>query len=433
MAISMNLEPWERKPSTGFLDGRYSSGTSGAYSYSGDVVHRGLITITDSLSRFGTRTNVKPLYVNFGDSAAGDSLGRLTGTYINSGSGCTIGQTEIKNGALLGSHKFNITVMGTAGITLDPSITFPDNTKEIYQYRERRYDWDFANPRVQCKGYYMSVSGSPNTATFTIIIDGRTYSFTNDGTPGSISNKTVVAAALAVSINADSLCKCTAVANDGTFDLNLTKKTPADVFDVTYSANIFQNFNNKTDRFWPQSYAYDVYVATKSATLGSTVAENLTGVTPSYLPNQTPFTWLNQEYVFKNSSAAGVQDGYLFVYQNGVCLNPTCSVVTYKSGDTPIERPYLNQFANGPYGYWQNGLDMYLGYQCWDDEVLGIYFGDASTQAACNYLVRQPQTAWAAGSVSFVPIASFVPVTGAHVYLRTSRDSFTYLFQIRSN
>lgn len=425
---TLNLTP-SRNPVSGKLDGSYEPVASGV-NFIGTVGHGNTLTITDSLSRFGTRVNTKPLFVNLCDSLSGSSLGRITTSHINATT-CSI-DTVIKAGSLASSYKFDIRNSNSAGMFANPIIT-QSQVKPLIQYIERRYDFDIAATSTQNNGYFFSKTGSANTNLYTITIDGLTYSHTNDGTAGSINNDTAVAASIAASINADSNCKCTAAANDGTFHLRLTKKSPTDYFAVSYNSRVTQRLNNKANRVYPFDDAppQDAILTTLSDTAMSYIETNDAIGSVYYDSKPEANAWMNEEFILKNSSAAGVTDGFYRHYKKGELLNPVPQLLTFKVGQSPLGRCYLNQFSNGPYGYFQPELVMHLGYQCWDDEYNAVYLADSETiTPGVTTLVRQPQSFWFQDRVRFTQTESLVPLSGAHVHVRTGLSTYTYLGQL---
>lgn len=420
-----------RDPISGKLKGSYVEVAEGV-NFIGTVGHGNTLTITDSLARFGTRTNAKPLFVNFGDSLSGSALGRDTGSHLSSN---LTTDSVVKLGSLMSSYKLDIKQHGSGGL-ISPPITTTDQTKPLIQYIERRYGFDYADPRIQNNTFYIKQWGYENTFAFSLTIDGRTYTYTNDGTAGSVNNGGVVRDDFIAQINADALCKCTASNNSGT--LLLTKKVVSDYFDVTYNSSIYQNFNNKTARIyaWDNSGSNDVYLISAAAGAGSshTNVENTSGSvsTPYYDAKQDASAWMCEEFVLKNSSAGGVSDGYYNHYKNSELLNSGNSIVTYNVGQQPLGRCYLNQFSNGEYGYWRADLPMNIGYQCWDDEYNAIYLADSATITSGTKKVRQPQLLWFANRCNITLIESHVPLSGAHVHVRTGLSTFIHLGQLPS-
>lgn len=421
-----------RNPFTGMFDGMYTPVANGV-NFIGNVGHGNVLTITDSLGRFQNRNNIKPLFVNLGDTVNGSSLGRITSSHINNN--LTV-DASVKAGSLSSSFKWDIKVHGDGGL-IGTAITTQDQSKPLIQYIERRYGFDFDDPDIQNNGYYFSSPPWQNNNVFTITIDGRTYTHTNDGSPATINNADVVESNLTAQINADPLCKCT-VTSDGTFGFRLVKKVPTEFFTVTYNQHITQNFNNKQARSyaWNNSGNNDTILITSSKTGGGhSYMENTDGNASSPYYNAKPEenSWMNEELILKNSSAPAVSDGYYRHYKKGELLNPTASFVTHDVGEQPLGRCYLNQLSNGPYGYWTTELYMHLGYQCWDDEYLGIYLADSATIVpGSTTIVRQPQVTWTINSVSFQQIHSLVDPHGAHVFLRTSETQFIHMGQLPS-
>jgi len=422
-------------PATGKLQGSYIPVGPGI-SFIGTVGHGNIMTITaheDTGISFGTRENVKPLFVNFGDSRSGNSLGRLTTAHITSNA---TSDTVVKAGALTSSWRLDLKVFGDDGFFVNP-VTTQDRTKPLIQYIERRYGFDFDDPKIQNNKYYFQQWGELNTYTHEITIDDRTYSHTNDGTAGSINNGAFVRDYIIALINADILCKCTASVNDGR--MWLEKKDLEQDFEVTYpiggTDSIYQNFNNKTNRIyaWDDSTTNDAILITNSNTYSQAYVENTTGSanSNSYVAGPEVDSWMCEEYVLVNSSAPNISDGYYHHYKNAECLNPHSSFVTYNAGQQPLGRCYISQMSNGPYGYWRDDLPENFGYQCWDDEATGIYLADTDEIIeGVTKLVRQPQTAWASNSIKFQQVYSLVNPSGAHSFFRKPDFSYTYLGQM---
>lgn len=419
-----------RSPLNGKLQGSYEAVADGV-NFIGAIGHGNELTITDSLARFGTRENVKPFFVNLGDSFSGNALGRDTAAHLNTNA--TI-DGVVKLGGFSSSLKFNIREYGNSGIISAP-ITL-STEKPIIQYIERREQFNYNDPQIQCNGYYFSNFGSSNTRVFTITIDGVGYTHTNDGTPASIGNSSTVATTIADLINLDSGCPVTAVANDGTFGLKLTKKSEINYsIIVTYNENCYQNFNNKQARIWSWNDATpnNARLSITNGTTSLLTVENTTGSTAgSYPSTAIENTWLCEELVFRNSNAPDTADGFYYHYRDSKILNTSNSLVTYNTGQQRLGRCYLNQFSNGPYGYWRTELIMHFGYQCWDDEYTGVYLADSATITDNTKKVRQPQTFWTENRIKIYTIESHVPAAGAHVHLRTGLSTFIYMGQIPS-
>lgn len=101
---------------------------------SGTVGHGNTMTVTDSDSRFGTRTNTKPVYVNLGDGKTGSSLGRQTGDFF--ASDASYG-TSIKLGSLSGSVRRDMDDSDAAFGGIDVGA----GAKPFIHYVERYYDF----------------------------------------------------------------------------------------------------------------------------------------------------------------------------------------------------------------------------------------------------------------------------------------------------
>lgn len=417
-----------RDPISGKLKGSYVEVAEGV-NFIGTVAHGNTLTITDSLARFGTRTNHKPLFVNFGDSRSGNSIGRDTDVHLHS---VLESDAAIKSGSLPSSWKLDIKTNGGSGIIEFPVIS-QIQSKPLIQYIERRYGFNFSDYTAQNNGYYFSNFGSTNTNQFVITIDGREYTHANDGTPSSINNRDAVAVSIAALINADALSKCTAVANDGTFGLRLTKKDSGQYFTVSYNSNISQLFNNKANRIysWNNQVSQDAVMSTTANGAGGarSYMEPTGSVGSSYYDAKPEDSaWMCEEFVLVNSSDAGISDGFYRHYKNSELLNPIPLLMTYDVAQQPLGMCYLNQLSNGPYGYWRSELSMHVGYQCWDDEYNGIYLADSSSiVAGTTKLVRQPQSFWYTDRAVITQTESMVPLAGAYVHVRTGLSTFIFL------
>jgi len=422
-------------PATGKMQGSYIPVDAGI-NFIGTVGHGNIMTITaheDTGISFGTRDIIKPLAVFLGDSRFGSSLGRITTEHISSNA---TSDTVVKAGALTSSWRLDLKEFGDDGFFSAP-VTTQDRTKPLIQYIERRYGFDFDDPTIQNNKYYFKQWGDANTYTHEIDIDGRVYSHTNDGTAGSINNGAFVRDYIIDLINDDPLCKCTASVSDSR--MWLQKKDMGQDFIVTYPIDaieaISQNFNNKANRVyaWDNSTINDSILLTRSNTNAQSYMENTSGnlAMPYYVALPDVEEWMCEEFVLVNSSEPDISDGYYNHYKNAQCLNPTASFVTYNTGQQPLGRCFLSQMSNGPYGYWRADLPINIGYQCWDDEWKGIYLSDSDDIVeGTSLLVRQPQTAWVSNSVKFQQVYSLVNPSGAHVFLCTAKDTYTYLGQM---
>ncbi|WP_417518751.1 hypothetical protein [Marinobacter sp.] len=136
------------------------SGTTGQISWNGVVAHGGELTITDGESRFGTRQNVKPLYVNTGGGKTDTALGRDTG---NKFAAAAVYQTTQKVGSIPGAvgtdHYNNSTDAAFDGLVIDPD-------KPVVCYVERYYGYDVTDSA------YQNGSGGFNHKAFRIWAQG---------------------------------------------------------------------------------------------------------------------------------------------------------------------------------------------------------------------------------------------------------------------
>jgi len=285
-----------RNPATGKLDGMFSPEE---ITIIGAIGHGQNLTVNlDRFSEidFGTRENIKPLLVIKGDSRFGSSLGRLTTEHISPNA---VIDSVVKNGALASSWRLDLREFGDSGIIGTP-FTSEDQTKPLLMYIERRYGFDFDDPAIQCNGYYFNSPPWENSNVFSIDIDGRTFMHTNDNSPSSVNNSQAVAVIMAAQINADDLCKCTANANDGTFDLRLLKKNVEDEFTPVLNENVTQNFNNKTARVyaWDNSGINDAIMITHGyGNRSITYMENTEGSTsqPDYDAKPELNSWMCED------------------------------------------------------------------------------------------------------------------------------------------
>lgn len=307
-----------------------SGGGSGDISWTGTVAHGETLTITDAQSRFGTRTNVKPLYVNTGGGKTDTALGRDAGDKFPAAS---VYQTTIKNGSVPGAvgldHYNNSTDAVFDDVSLDPS-------KPFVSYVERFYAFDITDPA------YQNGAGGFNLKAFRIWASGDNnniyHSYQESGDSG-----------------------------------------------LYFVENI-----------WPGGADYF-------------------GIT------HVDFSWFSDEVLFENSDV-DVENGVFELYRNGSGpLNDILTPMTRKTGKTvPLTEMNLDQVSNNT---GQSSI-TYVGYICLDDEYRGVYLGNASTLAACTKLVRQPQVAWGAGQVQIKAVESFVPISGAYLYIRTGKDTW---------
>ncbi len=323
-----------------FSNGEVKKLLSDSLQIAGTFAHGNIVEITtDGSYDFGTRQNVKPLYVNYGDAMAGSPDGRRTDNFWNA---ATVSlQTVIKNGSLTGALKkdFKLSSVGSF-----ESFEF-DTTKPLIEYKERYY-FDILDP------LYQNASGA----------------------------------------------------------LNL-----------------------KTDRWWkdkaPAGGKNDAYIGYQGAEGIGNVrigVENVTGNSSAYYGVGVPANqWLCEEIIFQNSSAVNIKDGFIDHVRNNVLLNPTKRLFVTIDDKNPskLRVKYFDQISNGN-GSGVSEVPMYFGYICLDDEYKGVYIGNSSTLPACTKMVRLPQTAWSATSISVKVIESFVPASNAYVYIRTGYSTW---------
>jgi len=99
---------------------------------------------TDGTYNFGTRTNVKPLYVNLGVKA-GSSYGRDTADYFQVSG---VEQTSVKAGSVAGAVRFDFKYLSTISApAIFGDIDF-NPAKPLIQYIERYYAFDIRDPDV---------------------------------------------------------------------------------------------------------------------------------------------------------------------------------------------------------------------------------------------------------------------------------------------
>lgn len=133
-------------------NGKFNSNAQGGgdLSVSGTIAHGGSITITDALSRLGSRANAKPLYVSLGTQKAGLSLGRLTGDYYHAN---TAASSTRQLGSITQTYRFDHKGLETANaIWGNENFFTEDATRPLLQYVERYYDFDIYNPIYQAGG-----------------------------------------------------------------------------------------------------------------------------------------------------------------------------------------------------------------------------------------------------------------------------------------
>jgi hypothetical protein len=136
------------KYDSAYPSGNRSGGGGSNLSVSGTVAHNSVITITDALNRFGTRTNVKPLYVAMGTQKAGLSLGRKTGDYFHSSQAQSSAHSV---GSIANAYRFDFKASSADAWGQD-SFLLEDTTRPFLQYVERYYDFDILQTIYQASG-----------------------------------------------------------------------------------------------------------------------------------------------------------------------------------------------------------------------------------------------------------------------------------------
>ena len=312
-----------------------TTGAAGGFEVSGTIEHGEIITITDSEARFGTRANVKPLYVNLGDAKAGNALGRDTGDYWPGAAEVT---ANFAQGSLASTIRYDLKVSTNSF----EGVVLPDPTKPVIQYISRYHEFD------------------------------TTLSQWQNGSGG---------------------------------------------------------FNLKTNRYNTSGGTHNnLYLGYQGAEGGNgrVAIENVDGNVSHFYGSGRPpgFEHLDEEFIMRNASGALVHDGGLLHYRNNTLMNPDDNLLpTFESGDDLLKRCVLSQVSNGC-GSGVANVWEYHAYLCWDDEYSAVYVGDNADRASCTRLVRLPQTAWAAGSVSIHLVESAVTLSGAWLHIRTGLNSW---------
>jgi hypothetical protein len=305
---------------------------------SGTVAQGEVITITDGASRFGTRTNVKPVYVNLGDALAGNSLGRDTGNYWGA-------EVELTTAILLGGQSSAIRYDFKPSFQSSfDNLDMPDVNQPFITYIERYYDFDTTQSQ------YQNSSG---------------------------------------------------------------------------------DFNIKTNRphhpgFNPQNNTYINYRGAEGGNCRAAV-EYVDGTQSHYYGAGGPpaFQWMSEEFIMKHSTLNNI-DGQYRHYRSNTFLNSNNDYQFMTIDDSypdKFGRMSLDQVSNGC-GSGVSNVWGYFGYINIDDEYRGVYIGDNADRSLCTKLVRLPQTAWAAGSVSAQLVHTHVALNGAWVHVRTGLESW---------
>lgn len=416
---------------SGKLQGSYVPVAEGV-NFIGTIAHGNKITITDSLARFGARSNPKPLVVLMGDAKTGSSLGRDTSDYSNAASSYV---TSVKNGSLAGSirHDFKSPASNTGSIWGGGSFVV-DGSKPVITYVERYYAFDITNPQHQ-SNTFDKASAWVNGATYTITIEGQTATFVADASPTDAEFQTSMIAQ--INAFAGLSVPLTASVNDGGIKI-LPNVAGTPIF-VTCSANLKSSSNLKTNRIWASpsntptnSSSYIGYNGAEGAGSSRHVIENVDSVSHYYSAGVPANQWLSETFVFNNSSASGVPDGYFEHWRSNTFLNAGKStMITFNNTGFPnkLRQFFLDEWSNGAGRGLANAYG-YLGYMCIDDEWNQIYLGDSATKSACTKFIPQPQSFWTSNRVDIKLVQAGLPLSGAHVYVCTAKDTFVYLGQL---
>ena len=316
-----------------------------------------LLTINGS--GFGTRTNGQALYFSSGQQLTGDSYcSRLTSTrYYN---------TTVATSTTYG----NSVVIDLAQGSLHPyvfgtPIPFTP-TKPLITYVERYYDYDVMNPA-------------------------------NLDTPFDVANPNTYA-----------------------FNLKHFRLWSADATHDIYTGGAACGYNGNPPNGWTNAQGLPPSVS--GTPTGYMFVENVSGNSAIYYPSSTPASqWLNEEYIFKNSSASGVKDGQLRHYRNGAWLNSSNYLLTtidstYTQG---LSNAYLDEISNNTRA--DIYFNTYYRHVLYDDEVRGLYLGNASTLSACTKLVRQATASWSDTKITYRAVNNF---SCAYYYIRTDFDTW---------
>lgn len=418
-----------RDPVSGKLKGSYEAVAEGV-NFIGTVGHGNTLTITDSLARFGTRTNMKPLVVLMGNSKTSSALGRLVADYSAAASTYV---TDVKNGDLAGSIRHNFKSNTNTGTIWGGGTLILDGSKPIITYVERYYDFDITDPDYQSHSFVPTSGSLTPSAIYTITVEGNVTTYTADANPTTAEMQS----SFISQINALGL-SIEAVTTDGGVWVQPTViGTP---ISVTCSANLKSSSNLKTNRIWASpantpsdSSSYIGYNGAEGAGSARHAIENVDSVSHYYGAGVPAYQWVSESFLFNNSSASGVEDGYFEHWRDNVFLNSGKSLmVTWDSGTgypNKLRKFYLDQLSNGA-GRGVAAMYAYLGYLCIDDEWNQIYLGDSATKSACTKFIPQPQSFWTGNRVDITLVETELSISSAHVYICTAKDTFIYLGQL---
>lgn len=415
----------DRNPVSGKLQGSYVTVAEGV-NFIGTTGHGNSLTITDSLGRFGTRTNIKPVLVMMGDSKTTSSLGRNVADYTAAAS---VLDTVFKRTNLNGSirHNFKSYSGATGAIIGDGTSLVLDGDKPVITYVERYYDFDIADINYQSNTFFPTGAFVANQ-NYSITVSGQTATY-NDATPTEAEFKS----SLIAQINAFGLPVTASGVSGGVL---VAPNTAGVALTITTTANIKSSSNIKTNRIWASpantptdSSSYIGYNGAEGSTSVRHSIENVDSVSHYYNVGVPAYQWVSETFLFNNSSASDVPDGYFEHWRNNTFLNVGKSeMVTWKTTGYPnkLRRYYLDEWSNGA-GRGVTECNMYLAYLVVDDEWNSIWIGNAATKAACTKFVKLPQTFWLDNRVDVVQIETEVTLASAHFYVQTAKDTFVYL------
>lgn len=127
------------------------------------VAHGDTVTITGT--GFGTRTNVKPVYVSYGATKTPSNLGRTAAVKFDTNAVADVSRSLGQTG---GSVRFDVNNGPSSAPTAFDNLTI-DGTKPSITYIERYYDFDITDPAVR------DPSGGSNLKTNRWWATGKTY------------------------------------------------------------------------------------------------------------------------------------------------------------------------------------------------------------------------------------------------------------------
>ena len=425
-----------RNPVSGKLQGSYIPVPEGV-NFTGTVGHGNTLRITNSAG-FPARSNIKPVFVHAGATRFGSNLGRDTLEHF--GSLVVESATEI-SGSLSSSMRWDVRDYASASAGIFTTAVSFNPDKPLIQYIERFYDFDQDSDSARPSRFLIKDSPNyANTKSWGLIINGVSYTHVNDGSPSTSGNTAAVLTSVVALINADVNCKASATIEDVVW-LRLTHKVLNDSYPVQILSpggdpSFTQIINNKVNRYWPTGEAQNsVIVLPETRSYGHIYAENTTvssGVeNKAYYDIEQDFdAWQGETFYFKQSSAAGVADGYVRHFKNAQELNPLTAMATYDNGATTnkkISTAYLNQLAL-TICYFLPSAYVYTGYMYFDDEYPFVVLADTDNRATwTKEPVPQPAKLWASNYIDITQIGSQVSLTTGCYFLQTAQNTFVKL------